>query len=345
MHSTTSSVGHVSRRGALRVLGLSGAAALFGGSRLRAADMAPAAAPQPETANLAGRQPGFYRFRIGEIAAMTFDDGARTVPLDKPMWADFPKTKAVADLEAAAMPTDQIDLPFNVLLVRLGAELVLIDSGAGATFGPAAGRLPAQLAVAGLRPGQITAIVLTHAHGDHYGGLLDSAGATAFPNARLFVHRREYDYWMSDHADVSEMVIPEKQARGMFPQAQKFLGAFRDRWQFIAPGDRLFDAIEIVDAPGHTPGHIAMLIGSGPTRLLHLADAGHHHVLSFANPDWVYRFDSQPKLAVATRRRIFGRAAAERLRVFGAHLPFPGLGHVRAIGDHYEHLLEPWSSV
>ena len=68
----------------------------------------------------------------------------------------------------------------------------------------------------------------------------------------------------------------------------------------------------------------------GPARLLHLADPGHHHVLSFANPDWFYRYDSQPKLAVETRRRLFGQAAAERLRVFGTHLPFPGLGHVRA---------------
>ena len=36
------------------------------------------------------------------------------------------------------------------------------------------------------------------------------------------------------------------------------------------------------------------------------------------------------------------RAATERLRLFGAHLPFPALGHARAVGDRYEYVIEPW---
>jgi glyoxylase-like metal-dependent hydrolase (beta-lactamase superfamily II) len=88
-----------------------------------------------------------------------------------------------------------------------------------------------------------------------------------------------------------------------------------------------------------------VLISSGNDQLLHFADVAHHHAVSFANPDWPYLFDSQPQLAIATRRRLFDRAATERMRLFGSHMPFPGLGRVRIVGDHYERVIEPWISV
>lgn len=118
--------------------------------------------------------------------------------------------------------------------------------------------------------------------------------------------------------------------------------ALRGKWRLIAPGERLVDGLEIVDAAGHTPGQLGFLISSGGEALLHFADVANHHVLAFARPDWPFAFDVQPEVAAETRRRLLDRAAADRLRVFGAHMPFPALGHVRTRGDGFEFVIEPW---
>lgn len=333
-----------SRREVLRLFGAAGLATVLLPSYIRAAVSSPTAA-SPTNAPHVDQQPGFYRFRIGAIEALALSDGGMVAPGDK-LWTGGTAEKITADLEAAAMPTASVELPFAVLLVRIGAELILIDAGSGGLFGPASGHLPANLLAAGVAPTAITAIVITHAHRDHVGGLLDpKTQAPVFPNAKLFINRREYDYWTSASPDLSEMVIPEPQRERFVTAAQKYLHAFDGRWQLIAPGDKLIDGLELVDAPGHTPGHLAVIISSGRDQLLHLADTVHHHALSFANPEWFYNYDSQPKLAAETRRRILDRAAAERLRVFGSHLPFPGLGRVRKTGAEYQHLIEPWQSV
>jgi len=76
--------------------------------------------------------------------------------------------------------------------------------------------------------------------------------------------------------------------------------------------------------------------------LLHFVDTLHHHAISFAHPEVPIAFDVQPDLGSATRKRLLDRAAADRTRMFGAHMPFPALGHVRKVGERYEHVIEPW---
>jgi len=320
-----SSVRHsVSRRDALRLLGLAGTGAFLGSSLVRAADAAIADAP-----SLAGAQPGTYRFSIGTIEAIAFNDGGFAMPpADSPFGIGEPREKVAAALDAALVPTDKVRLPFNVLLVRLGAELVLFDTGSGPAFGPAGGRLLGQLEAAGIKPGQITGIIVTHMHGDHFGGLLDAQGEIVFKNAKVFMHRAEHAHWTA-HGDAN---------------ARKYLEAFAGKWQLIAGGEKLLGGLEIIEAFGHTPGHIMVGIHSGSDSLLHLVDVVHNHVLSFAHPEWVMKFDAQSDTAIATRKAVLERCAADRSRVFGYHMPFPSLGRVRRAGAAYEYVIEPWVS-
>jgi len=326
----------LSRRQALRLLGLSGAAFAALPSWLRAAGAAP---------ELAGAQPGFYRFRIGEFEALALADGGIKGPLPQMNWWANAENQAVVDALYASFEPPQIELGFSVVLVRAGNELVLVDTGCGNLFGAIGGKLPASLAAAGLHPDQVTTVILSHAHGDHMGGLVDPAtGQIAFRNARHLVHGAEYDFWMNGTPDLSAVRLPADAKATSIVNARKMLGALQGRWERVNPGDQPVPGVTIVDMPGHTPGHVGVLFAQGNERLLHVADALHHHTLSFQHPEWQFAADVLPGVAIQTRRRIMVQAAAERTRIFGAHLPFPCLGHVRTEGDHFQYVFEPWES-
>jgi len=329
----------LSRRDALRLFGLASFTAAFTPSLLRAAETAPTAAP---VLSLAGGQPGFYRFNIGAIEALALSDGGMAPAVNEcPFGVGEPREKVAATLHDAFLPTDKVRIPFNVLVVRLGSDLVMIDAGCGGAFGPIGGHLTAQLAAAGIKPEQITAIILSHVHGDHFGGLLDANKEPAFKNAKLFIHRQEHAFWIGASPDLSAMKMADDTKKNFIAGAQSVLAAFKGKWQLISSSEKLFDGLEIVEAFGHTPGHIALLFSSGNDQLLHFVDAAHHHVLSFAHPEWIMAFDSHPAAAIETRKKLFDRAAADRLRLFGAHMPFPALGHLRSTQGHYEYVTEP----
>lgn len=334
----------LSRRDALRFLGLAGTTALLAPKLFSATE--PAASVKLPPASLNGPQPGFHRFSIGAFEALALNDGGFAPPVaESPLGVGEQREAIVAGLRDAFLPTDKTQIPFNVLLIRTDSDLLMIDAGCGSMFGPAGGRLVANLAAAGVKPEQITGIILTHAHGDHFGGLLDANKEPVFKNAHHFINRKEHAFWTGASPDLSAQPMSEEARKGFIAGAQSCLNALKDRWQFIAPGEKLMEGVEIIDAPGHTPGHIALLFSSGSDQLLHFVDAAHHHALSFAHPEWKLAFDTQPPVATATRRKLFDRAAADRLRVFGGHMPFPSLGHIRSVGDHYEFVIEPSSII
>ena len=326
------------RRDALKIAGAAGVMAALPWSRIPEAKAAAPALKGPQAG-------GYYRFTIGDVEAVVISDGGLSFQPIQPTWApEATKEELEGTLRSAFLPTDRINLDVNTLLLKIGGELILVDSGAGGLFGPSLGKVRERMEAAGIKPAQVTGVVLTHAHGDHFGGLLDGAGKPVFPNAAYFASKTEVDFWTGPDPDLSKLRVPEENKKAFAANAKRYLEAIKDRLTPVSPGQKIVPGMEVVSAPGHTPGHIALLISSGKEALLNSADTVHHHVLMFAHPEWTSAFDSDPKMGAETRRKLLDRAAADGLRVLGYHLPFPGIGHVRtAKGGGFEWLPEPWS--
>ena len=242
---------------------------------------------------------------LGGVAVWVLSDG--TFALDGgAMFGAVPRAR----WETALVPdaTHRVRLGLNCLLVRSGAEVLLVDTGAGSCGGEALARehdvrrpgggLRAALAAAGAAPDEITGVINTHLHWDHAGGNVTPAGEAAFPRALYFVQR----------AELSRAQDPPTRARASWrSEAWEPLlrdGRLRplDGAQEIAPGVR----VEPVD--GHVSHlQVVTVSGSGGT-LLHPSDLvpTRHHL----RPAWVMAYDAEPDRTVIQKRRLLARAAA-----------------------------------
>lgn len=226
-----------------------------------------------------------------------------------------PNAVARALIEAG-LPGDSIPLSVNVLLVRgIPGRVVLIDSGLGPKAG---GRLIASLAAAGVRPDQVTDVLITHSHGDHVGGLVAANGRPAFPKAVVRMSRPEWA-WMQNQSGSKPVV-----------------DAIRAQVRPFEPGAPIMPGIQSVPLVGHTPGHMGYRMSFGASHLIDFGDTAHSSVVSLADPEWAIAFDNDKTLGKAVRRAMLERLARSHELVFAPHFPFPGTGRVAASGGGYK---------
>jgi glyoxylase-like metal-dependent hydrolase (beta-lactamase superfamily II) len=342
----------LSRRTMLRTAGLATAAAYATGLAPRVARAQASDAPKPGDTNKpangtapAPQDPAlFHRFNVGSFECISFSDGVGRNPQSPhPTFApEADKADVDAALSDRFLPTDRTAAYYNVLLVKTKDATILCDTGAGSLMGPTSGQLEANMAAAGVSPDSITHVFLTHAHLDHLGGLLKADNTPRFANARLVANRAEHDFWTGQSPDLSGLRMPEDNKKFFIKLAADTFAAFKGKTDLIAPGDRAFAGLEFIDARGHTPGHTAVLIQDANDALLNMVDCAHHFVLNFVRPEWTVVYDADPTQAVATRRKIFDRVAADKLNVLGYHMPMPGLGNIRRAGNGFEWLQRPW---
>ena len=279
--------------------------------------------------------PGFYRRSVGDLTVTVLNDGFIDLPFGA-MPAITPEDAAALLAHAFRPPVGRTTV--SAFLVQGGGRTVLIDTGAGTLFGPTMGRLPANLAAAGVAPADIGTVLLTHMHGDHLGGLTHG-GTAVFPNATVMAAEAERAFWL----DADPASVPEGM-RNTVVTAQASLAPYKDRLSTfgttsIAPG------ITPVPLPGHTPGHTGFRIGDGTDAVLIWADVIHLQDIQAPRPEIGLVFDTDPAGAIATRQRVLDMAASERMLVAGMHLHFPTFHHVARAGQGYALLPEMWSPV
>ncbi len=198
--------------------------------------------------------------------------------------------------EAGADAGGRIRVPIGCFLFEGPAGLVLIDSGGGPDeLSPppfTTGRLPAELARLGVAPADVTGIVHTHLHFDHFWGDLDPVGGAAFPNATIVLHADELGW-----------------GRGQERAARWLPLVDEGRVRTVDGPSEVFPGISAVETRGHTPGHLSFEVGGSGAAALVLGDVTHHPV-QLDYPGWGARFDADPDRADATRAAMFERLAA-----------------------------------
>lgn len=134
-------------------------------------------------------------FRIGAYAAMALRDGALQVLNDaKTIGLGRSPEEIATLLSAAGVSTTELPLSVQPLLVDTKERLMLFDTGAGAGMGDGVGQLAQSMKQASVEPIRVTDVFISHAHGDHIGGLVDANGAPVFPHANIYLSRPEWEF-------------------------------------------------------------------------------------------------------------------------------------------------------
>ncbi|MBV6657761.1 MAG: MBL fold metallo-hydrolase [Devosiaceae bacterium] len=280
--------------------------------------------------------PAMFDAPLGRYRITSLFDGMG--PLQKGMF--FGDAAAIdATLAAAGIEGDGLPTPINAFLLQSDDRTILIDAGIGDLefFGPGLGRVSDGLAAAGVAPEDVDTVIITHAHGDHIGGLLSGGGA-AFPNAETFILEAEQGFW----GDAGIMAQAPEEAQGAFQLAQAVFGAYGDRLRPVASGTEVAPGVTLELSAGHTPGHALVHIDGGDRELLMVADTLHSSVLHTALPDVGFGFDTDAEQAAASRRRVFDRAATDNMLIAATHVAFPGFGRFVRAGDAYRYVPASW---
>lgn len=298
--------------------------AALAGSLLLAA--AHAGAPMVKT-----QAPGYHRMMLGDFEVTALFDGVIDVQPSKLLTNTTPAQ--VGKLMARAYEKEPLPLSVNAYLINTGSKLVMVDAGTGSLGGPTLGALAANLKAAGYQPEQVDEIYITHMHFDHLGGLTQ-ADQTVFPNAIVRADRRDADFWLSqanaDKAPGEQKTFIQHAITSMKP----YLAA--QRFKPFDGDTELVPGVKAVAAHGHTAGHTVYVVESKGQKLVLWGDLMHIAAVQFPQPQVTIAFDSDSKAAAAQRRKLFADAARRGYLVGASHLPFPGLGRLRAAGKGYD---------
>jgi len=284
--------------------------------------------------------PGAYRYKVGDILVTAVSDGVRTFPMPEGFVRNAPKDAVNGALAAAFLPSDQLSIPFTVLLLETGGRRVLVDTGNGPGQSPVGLVVPTLKAI-GVDPAGIDQVVISHFHGDHINGLLAADGTPAFPKAQVFVPEVEWAYWM----DEGQASRAADRLKGSFQNVRRVFKPFEGKVERYAWGKEVAPGLTSRGTPGHTPGHTSYDLVSGSDALFIQSDVTNIPSLFVANPSWHVMFDMDPTKAADVRRSTYDRISAERMKVAGYHFPFPGAAYLAKEGEGYRYVPVMWNPV
>jgi glyoxylase-like metal-dependent hydrolase (beta-lactamase superfamily II) len=203
----------------------------------------------------------------------------------------------------------------NAFLVKSPGRNILFDTGTGA-----GGVIIDKVKKLGVAADKVDAVLITHLHGDHFGGL-SKDGEALFPNAKLYVPAKDHEYFTKTNVNQGAVTA---------------LAPYYNRLTIFEPGTlgsslaELISGVRAIANYGHTPGHTAFLLESGGSKLIIAGDFLHVALVQFPNPDISVSYDVDKQAAAASRRQIIDYAAKNKIPIGGMHVVYPGMGAVEA---------------
>jgi glyoxylase-like metal-dependent hydrolase (beta-lactamase superfamily II) len=284
--------------------------------------------------------PSRYALQVGDIDVLVVSDGVLPLPT-----ATMATNATPADLSnwlnQMFLPQDAFDWPLNVLVVRSGDQIILVDSGLGGQFEgfPRAGQFPQRLKAAGIDLASVTDVVITHMHMDHVGGLLvDEVKERLRPDVRIHVAAAEVKFWATP--DFSHTSMPSPVPDVLRSTAKRFLEVYEGQLRIFEDKYEVAPGVVARVTGGHTPGHAVVDLKSNGEQLTFAGDAV--FPVGFDHPDWHNGFEHDPEESARVRIRLFRELAETGGLLVATHLPFPSVGRVAVDGDAFRWVPVIW---
>jgi len=226
-------------------------------------------------------------------------------------------------------------MSIHSLVVDTGERRIIVDTCLGNDKEreiPAWNRLQTSfledLTAAGYPPDTIDTVMCTHLHVDHVGWntrLIAGEWVPTFTNARYLIARREWEHWSTAGDDPTYGPV-------LADSVQPIVD--RDLHELVEVDHQLCAEVSLLSTPGHTPGHVSVMIESDGRRAMITGDCFHHPV-QMSRPDWCSSADSDRARGEATRRALLDRLSGDDadVLVIGTHFATPTSGHVRVAAD------------
>jgi len=268
-----------------------------------------------------------FSFKVGDLDCLVIRDTVSPMDLDL-LFPSIKGKEMECLLDKYHVPRGKV-MDVMCLLIRIGQQIVLIDTGWGISKQPGWGKLISTLRNNGIKPESINTVILSHGHPDHIGGNADAKGKPIFPKARYIMFKKEWEFWTSlpDLGQIEKWVQQE-----MHDYVRNNLIPLRERFTLVAEKTEFLPGIKFIWAPGHSPYHCILNISSGAEQLLYCSDLM-HHPLQIARPEYGVFGDFNPEQARRTRAKIISQSSKTNMLVFACHFPFPGLGRINKNGD------------